>query len=126
MSLQEVLQNDFQAYQQQADDNSFSQLRKKAYAEFEKLGFPTTKHEEWKYTNLKPIAEQKFQSTCEVNLSAIELFKASPLSHLEANVLVFVNGTFVEQASKIIEHASNMLKCLQNISENMPTLKVLL
>ncbi|MFN7313282.1 MAG: Fe-S cluster assembly protein SufD [Bacteroidota bacterium] len=109
MSLQEVLQNDFQAYQQQADDNSFSQLRKKAYAEFEKLGFPTTKHEEWKYTNLKPIAEQKFQSTCEVNLSAIELFKASPLSHLEANVLVFVNGTFVEQASKIIEQEASIV-----------------
>ncbi len=109
MSLQEVLQNDFQAYQQQAEDNSFSQLRKKAYAEFEKLGFPTTKHEEWKYTNLKPIAEQKFQSTCEVNLSAIELFKASPLSHLEANVLVFVNGTFVEQASKIIEQEASIV-----------------
>jgi len=109
MSLQEVLQNDFQAYQQQAEDNSFSQLRKKAYAEFEKLGFPTTKHEEWKYTNLKPIAEQKFQSTCEVNLTAIELFKASPLSHLQANVLVFVNGTFVEQASKIIEQEASVV-----------------
>ncbi|MFN8397141.1 MAG: hypothetical protein U0176_21135 [Bacteroidia bacterium] len=31
-------------------------LRDAAIAEFARLGFPTTKHEEWKYTSLRSLA----------------------------------------------------------------------
>ena len=30
-------------------------VQKEALSVFEKEGFPTTKHEEWKYTNLAPL-----------------------------------------------------------------------
>ena len=35
-------------------------LRREAFREFETLGFPTTRNEDWKYTNVAPIARQSF------------------------------------------------------------------
>src|SRR5438132_8303945 len=37
------------------------ELRRTALARFTALGFPTTKHEEWKYTNVAPIARSRFE-----------------------------------------------------------------
>lgn len=36
-------------------------LRQDAFREFESLGFPTTRDEDWKYTNVAPIARQRFE-----------------------------------------------------------------
>ena len=35
-------------------------LRRKAFRRFEDLGFPTTRQEEWRFTNVKRIAETEF------------------------------------------------------------------
>ena len=35
-------------------------LRRAAFRRFEDLGFPTTRHEEWRFTNVKRIAETEF------------------------------------------------------------------
>jgi len=37
------------------------QMRREAYGRFAELGFPTTKDEEWKYTNVGPIAKTRFE-----------------------------------------------------------------
>jgi len=37
------------------------ELRRTALDRFTALGFPTTKHEEWKYTNVAPIARSRFE-----------------------------------------------------------------
>src|SRR3989442_4919251 len=37
------------------------ELRRSARDRFTALGFPTTKHEEWKYTNVAPIARSRFE-----------------------------------------------------------------
>ena len=36
-------------------------LRANAIAQFERLGFPTTRNEEWKYTNIAPILKHDFR-----------------------------------------------------------------
>jgi Fe-S cluster assembly protein SufD len=38
----------------------FHEVRRKAIEKFQQLGFPTTRIEEWKYTNIKPILDQQF------------------------------------------------------------------
>ena len=38
-------------------------LRKKSMDRFEQQGFPTTRDEEWKYTNLKPVLKQDYLPT---------------------------------------------------------------
>lgn len=107
--LLENIKKDFNQYQAQAEQGEFLNLRKQAYAEFEKLGFPTTKHEEWKYTNLKSIIEKTFESTCEINPTINEIFRNAIESKLTANFLVFVNGSLVNELSTIIEKDSSIV-----------------
>src|SRR5688572_22510844 len=37
-----------------------TQARESAIAQFERLGFPTTKLEQWRFTSVAPIAERTF------------------------------------------------------------------
>jgi Fe-S cluster assembly protein SufD len=107
--LLENIKKDFNQYQAQAEQGEFFNIRKQAFAEFEKLGFPTTKHEEWKYTNLKSITEKTFESTCEINPNIDALFREAIESKLIANFLVFVNGSLVNELSTIIEKDSSIV-----------------
>ena len=103
MSLIDTIKSDFSQYKAQAENDDFSSLRADAFSEFEKLGFPTTKNEEWKYVNLKPITDIAFKASCIVNNSVSSLFNDALVSKITANFLVFVNGTFVKELSSIIE-----------------------
>jgi Fe-S cluster assembly protein SufD len=71
-----------------------SRLRESAMARFEEVGFPTTKDEEWKYTNVAPIIKNGFSPTWAEKMdgkSAEELASfATPES--KDSQLVFVNG----------------------------------
>ena len=42
-------------------EQPFHQLRREAIAHFSRLDFPNTRMEEWKYTNLQPLLDQRFQ-----------------------------------------------------------------
>ena len=51
------------AYSAQPDGPAWlGELRAAGMARFEALGFPTTRHEDWRFTNLKPLADLPFQS----------------------------------------------------------------
>lgn len=82
----------------------FQATRKKAFQRFQELGFPTTKQEEWKYTNLSHLAKIPFQSCSQVRTvtSGITL-EDSTLSHLIKHLgqqrLVFLNGRFSPELS---------------------------
>lgn len=103
MSLTERIKSDFTGYKNQAKQDSFFALREKAFAEFEKLGFPTTKNEEWKYTNLKAVTEKTFQADCLINNRVRDFISQSLFSKIEANLLVFVNGSFAGDLSVLKE-----------------------
>lgn len=103
MTLQESLQQEFSLYKNQAEQGSFLTLREQAFSEFEKLGFPTTKHEEWKYTSLKSITEKTFTSTCEISSQIKTMVDGLAVSSIKANRLVFVNGSLVAELSSVIE-----------------------
>lgn len=73
-------------------------IRKAAIARFTELGFPTTKHEEWRHTNVTPIARTDFEPANALNempgAQALEPFL------LGSGVQVtFVNGRFVPELS---------------------------
>ena len=82
-----------------AEDNFYLSLRKEASAELEKLEFPTSKVEYWKYTRLGKIINKKYQiiSDSEVN---IEPFL---IPGLDANIITLVNGNFKKSLSNIQE-----------------------
>ena len=70
-------------------------IRKAAMARFAELGFPTTRDEEWRYTNVAPIARGTFEPAtapqAAVNESQIGPFL---FDRKGGAVLVFINGTF--------------------------------
>ncbi|NUO84178.1 hypothetical protein HUU05_29245 [candidate division KSB1 bacterium] len=57
---------------------AFHQKRRAAISKFAELGFPTTRNEEWKYTNLAALASRKFKLASEpikLNAKALEEYR---------------------------------------------------
>lgn len=94
MSTIETLKKDFECYRAQADNSKFAKQREAAYIEFQELGLPTTKHEEWKYTNLKFINDIPFRPSCVHTEAARKYYSEHIVQTLKANRLVFINGSF--------------------------------
>jgi Fe-S cluster assembly protein SufD len=72
-------------------------LRESAFDRFEQLGFPTTRDEEWKYTNVAPIAKLGFEPVSEpVTADASDSFQLASFTNEESrkSQLVFVNGSY--------------------------------
>lgn len=111
MQLIDNIKNEFQQYMSEAKglpDGSVP-LREQAFAEFERLGFPTHKNEEWKYTSFKSISDKTFQSGSALSSNAEKLLKESLLAKIETNRLVFVNGFFSKGLSNIIEQDGGII-----------------
>ena len=79
-------------------------VRKDAIGRFAELGFPTTKLEEWKYTNVAPIARIPFRAA-EFRWDGLteERLAELPLAHSAfsecCSRIVFVNGHYSPQVS---------------------------
>jgi len=76
-------------------------LRQDAISRFSELGFPTTRQEEWKYTNVSPIAKSSFvpaagRSATKLSPDVLERYG---LEGLPAFRLVFVDGRFAPELS---------------------------
>jgi len=87
-------QQAFQLQQTQSGAAAWvSRLRENAMARFEELGFPTTKEEEWKYTNVAPLIKQGFTPISSHSASADPTELSSFLApECQNSQLVFVNG----------------------------------
>lgn len=76
------------------------QIRKAGIHSFAELGFPSTHHEEWKYTNVAPVADIQFQlAPCEFTESIAEKLGRVAFADLEYGRLVFVNGHYCRELS---------------------------
>ncbi|GAB2552381.1 Fe-S cluster assembly protein SufD [Spirosoma aerophilum] len=83
------------------------QLRRAALKQFEQLGFPTTRHEEWKYSNVNSLIKEDFALDTTSSLTAEDL---APLEipNLEGNILYFVNGIYHPELSRIVSPAEQV------------------
>ena len=76
-------------------------LRKAGMARFAEQGFPTLQDEDWRFTNVAPIAKLPFKPLFEAGKSGVtaELIKGQIFGGLPACRLVFVNGHFDRELS---------------------------
>jgi Fe-S cluster assembly protein SufD len=81
-----------------------SPLRAAGMASFVEQGFPTLKHEDWRFTNVAPIAALPFQPAREVMVNGAEskTLDEAVFSKLPGNRLVFVNGFFSAKLSRLL------------------------
>jgi Fe-S cluster assembly protein SufD len=79
-------------------------LRKAAMARFMELGFPTLRDEDWRFTNVAPIAQLPFKPVLNYSRAGVETaaLKKYSFANLKGSRLVFVNGHFSSELSNIL------------------------
>jgi Fe-S cluster assembly protein SufD len=78
-------------------------LRKAGIASFAEQGFPTLKDEDWRFTNVAPIANLPFKPMLDgaQDKGAAEMLPGAVFANLAGSRLVFVNGHFAAELSAI-------------------------
>lgn len=90
-------------------------VSEKAYDAFNRVGIPTAKNEEWKYTRIGSVFNKEYQLGAGV--FTFEDFKTIHLpGHENANALVFVNGIYSSELS-VIRSASLIVQSLEVAAE---------
>ncbi len=76
-------------------------LRKAGLARFAELGFPTLQQEDWRFTNVAPIAKLPFKPMFEATRNGLtpETISQFTFSRVTGTRLVFVNGHYLAELS---------------------------
>lgn len=91
LSLYEELINSFDDIA--TEDNSLVRAaRQKGFESFKKLGFPTRRNEEWKYTNITPFLQEQYSLDGSLKGDYASLITKAEVPSLDAYQLVLVNG----------------------------------
>jgi Fe-S cluster assembly protein SufD len=79
-------------------------LREKAFEQFKQLGFPSTKIEDWKYTNLAPFLKDEFVTEQEDDMFTVteEFIAKAKIKSLDCHNVILVNGKYRADLSDII------------------------
>ncbi len=105
MSAQfEHYENDFAAAQKNMPGHGtlwLDTLRRCGLSDFKRLGFPTPRHEDWRYTNVAPITKRLFSiaGTACLGLDEDDI-QPFVYPQMECYRLVFVNGRFLRPLSR--------------------------
>ncbi len=98
LSLYEELLNSFEHVA--TENNSLvREARQKGFESFKKLGFPTRRNEEWKYTNITPFLQEQYNLNGSLNgADHSSLVKKAEVLSLDAYQLVLVNGQLQDKS----------------------------
>lgn len=83
--------------------SDFHKVRKDAISKFAELTFPTQKDEEWKYTNISPLLKHNFSPVSVKENVSSEIISKFLFDKMEHSLLVFINGIFSSELSKLID-----------------------
>ena len=95
-------QSKFEAFEQSlngAKSTSMHAMRRSAMNRFIDLGFPTTRQEEWRFTNISPIASTPFQPILRYELNGVTEQDIRPHRLTHAMQFVFIDGMFSPELS---------------------------
>jgi len=98
MDLKEKLVTSFMAFENRGNidlDSKIHGIRTEAIEEFEKTGFPSKKHEEWKYTSLNSLLKNDY-SVFPKGDTTVEFKEVKQyfLHEIESYKIVFIDGAF--------------------------------
>jgi Fe-S cluster assembly protein SufD len=101
---------------------SLSALRRRAMERFEALGFPTPRLEEWRSTNVAPIANAALPAATDLATTAsVTAERIAPFTYKGTSCLVFVDGFFAPELSRLSELPGGAVACgLRQALENRP------
>ena len=101
-------------------------LRQEGWVQFDRLGIPTVKNEEWKYTDISAIVKHQYDILTQ-DRPYLQLGALRPYVKDDELRLVFVNGQFVEEISHFKQipagvHITTILKALDDPKEELKKL----
>ena len=115
------MQNIISDFNNQVKETSLLKKEKsEAFEVFTRLGFPGLKHEEWKYTSLKPITGQELNFNAgKGNVVTKEMVLQNRIADNESLVLVFENGIFRPELSDATNNTGIIIKNLAAAASEM-------
>ena len=81
-------------------NSTFAEIRDRAAAWLQELAIPTTRDEEWRFTDLSGLLEIQFQAPTDIQLSS-ETIAEFVLPEAAQSHLVFVNGKYASTLSNV-------------------------
>jgi Fe-S cluster assembly protein SufD len=75
-------------------------IKRSAAESLSKVPFPTTRDEEWRFTNIRPIAKTSFVTDTSENLSGVS-YDTATVPEARNSTLVFVNGKLDKDSSVV-------------------------
>ena len=103
---------------QSASNNKLRSLEQNAFEAFNRLGVPTAKHEEWKYTRIGSVFNKEFAFSprqAELKIDDLKQFRLP--GHENSNELIFVNGIYSPDLSNI-QSKELVVQSLQEAASN--------
>ncbi len=116
-----IAKSNFNTFQQthNSESKTIQELRKDAFDKFVKVGYPTKKHENWRFTDLSTLVKTEYQFT---NGEIGKIDKEIITNHSFENSfrIVFVNGSFDAELSTFDGIAKQF--SVKNMSESFSDL----
>jgi Fe-S cluster assembly protein SufD len=101
--------------------NGLHTTRKEALKKFNELSLPTLKDEEWRYTNISPLLKYNFNVVTEQRKVSNEVVKKLLFDEMDAHHLVFVNGQYSAENSKLYDLPKGVIiQSIQEAIKNQP------
>lgn len=120
MSTVQYFNDQFEQLNVSKERNGLDAKRINAFDTFNKLGIPTSRHEEWKYTRIAGLFNKDFNFSVDpasVKVTAKDVAAFRLPGHQEANELFFINGLFSSELSHI-RSANLVISSLEEASAN--------
>lgn len=105
MNIVENIKECFERSEANSSVNGLSSLRKEAFDAFHKMGIPTAKHEEWKYTRIGNLFNKEYgfsEKQIAGEISKDDLKKSHLPGYKQANEIFFINGIYSSSLSTIL------------------------
>jgi Fe-S cluster assembly protein SufD len=99
-------------------DNQLEGVRLEGFQFLQGVGFPTTKHEEFKHTPLTRELEKNFVFDGTIATRGEKSIKDFFIQHLDAYVIVFINGIYSQEHSSIENLAAGLT--ISSLKEALP------
>jgi len=102
--------NDFKQLHDEVKTDWFSEQRLSALNLFKETGFPSSRQENWKYTDVRPIAKKSFSNISATTTSiTAEEISAVRFQDLDCYELVFINGVYSKEYSRLDSLPENIV-----------------
>ena len=120
MNNLEYLKEQYNQLPSVSDLNGLGVIRQKAFEALNKMGIPTTRHEEWKYTRIGSFFNKEYQYPVNQkpgSLSADDVNALRLPGYEQANELFFINGRYSNEFS-VVRSKGLTVQPLQDAAKN--------